>query len=355
MASRSTRRAPDSRPRGRFPGVCRTVRPNGVVCFQAFLTVQGQRHSLGRWRTDQQAALAVDRAALHFGLDERPLNLPRQSRRAGAASPEELRAFADQMNRAEVGGTSGYCGVSRAGAKFAAIFCRGNQRRHLGTFWTAREAALAHDRAVLFFGSRHRLNLPEQSRQLGPASPELIRRTPNQAAEPHGVTATAAVFVAWIELKGRRAYLGTWPSRRQAALAHDRAALFHGFPQEVLNFPGQARRLGPASADALRAQAMRRMKKTSGYLGVSRDTGHRWVTSVRRKDGSAAYLGVFAREQDAALARDRVELGVSGSDAVLNLPERRLEPWSVAKARAWARSLAEPDKHARRASPRRRR
>jgi hypothetical protein len=354
-----------------------------VVCFQAFLTVHGQRHSLGRWRTDQQAALAVDRAALHFGLDERPLNLPTQSRRAGAASPEELRVFADQMNRARVGAASGYCGVSRAGEKFVAVFCRGNQRRHLGTWWSAREAALAHDRAALYFGSRHGLNLPEEALRLGPASPELIRRTPDQATEPRGVTATGAVFIAWIERKGKRAYLGTWPSRRQAALAHDRAVLFYGLRQEALNFPRQARRLGPAGADALRAEAMRRMKKKSRYLGVSRITMHRWETSVRRKDGSAAYLGVFAREQDAGLARDRVALGVSGSNAVLNFPERRLGPWSVAKARAWARSLAEPrpkpipggrlalaqrktgasvseptrhpDEHARRASPSRRR
>src|SRR6266700_638178 len=47
---------------------------------------------------------------------------------------------------------------------------------HLGRWNRATDAAIARDRAILFFGKRIPLQVPSKSRKLGPASPEELRR-----------------------------------------------------------------------------------------------------------------------------------------------------------------------------------
>jgi hypothetical protein len=49
--------------------------------YQAFVKVKGRRIHCGQWREEVDAALARDRAVLHFGLDA-PLNLLRQAKKA---------------------------------------------------------------------------------------------------------------------------------------------------------------------------------------------------------------------------------------------------------------------------------
>jgi hypothetical protein len=61
--------------------------------YQAFVKVKGRRVHCGQWREEDDAALARDRALLHFGLDA-PLNQPRQADKAGPAPPKTLLAQA---------------------------------------------------------------------------------------------------------------------------------------------------------------------------------------------------------------------------------------------------------------------
>ncbi len=44
----------------------------------------------GTWATWEEAAIARDRAVLHLGFTDQPLNFPARSKRKGAASPDDL-------------------------------------------------------------------------------------------------------------------------------------------------------------------------------------------------------------------------------------------------------------------------
>lgn len=72
-------------PKGRFLGVT-----HEYGRYKATVRVDERVVVLGRWATPQQAAVAIDRAALHFGLDQ-ALMYPKKARALGSASPEELR------------------------------------------------------------------------------------------------------------------------------------------------------------------------------------------------------------------------------------------------------------------------
>jgi hypothetical protein len=54
----------------------------------------------------------------------------------------------------------------------------GGAEHALGTWPTIRQAAIAHDRALLYFGldGERTLNFPKASRQRGPATPAELRR-----------------------------------------------------------------------------------------------------------------------------------------------------------------------------------
>ena len=85
------------------------------VTIAASISVLGKSFGLGSWSTERDAAIAYDRAVLHFGLD-RPLNLPRTSKKLGAASPEQLK----QLLREGRGLTNKYVGVREHNGRFSA-------------------------------------------------------------------------------------------------------------------------------------------------------------------------------------------------------------------------------------------
>jgi hypothetical protein len=71
-----------------------SLKARGARPYQARIAPkQGQSFYGGMWSTARDAALAVDRMILHLEL-ERPLNLPRSSKKLGPLSPDELRAMA---------------------------------------------------------------------------------------------------------------------------------------------------------------------------------------------------------------------------------------------------------------------
>jgi hypothetical protein len=52
------------------------------------------------------------------------------------------------------------------------------------------------------------------------------------------------------------------------------------------------------------------------------------------------WVAQFAKEEDAAVAYDRVALGLLGNEAKRNFPRRRLRPATVEEIREWASSLS---------------
>jgi hypothetical protein len=124
--------------------------------------------------SEKNAAIARDRVARRMRVDA-ALNFP--ERRYRGASIDEMRAWAQKVNgprRGQAGKYSRFFGVTQRGGAWVAEL-RANigdvQRRlHLGTWPSERAAALARDRAVLYYGcTRAGLNFPSKAAKLVPA------------------------------------------------------------------------------------------------------------------------------------------------------------------------------------------
>lgn len=130
----------------------------------------------------------------------------------------------------------------------------------------------------------------------------------------------------------RPLFVGTWPTEREAAIIQDRVGLYLGLDRS-LNFPKHSRALGPISLEEARQLARPVMKKqdsTSRYVGVVRSEGG-WKALVSA-NGHTATVGSFRTERDAAIARDRLALGLHAGP-FLNFPDSNLTAASAAELR----------------------
>ncbi len=300
-----------------------------MATFAAGLST-GKRGStiyLGRWATKELAELARDRAALHLELDV-PLRNPRRARRLGPASPEELRRLA---RRHAPSRSSKYWGVSYLARqrRFYAYVDHDGARLIVGIFRTEVEAAIAVDRVALRVG-RTASNFPE--RKLTPASPEQIKQERHRRRKR--ATTSKYIGVVHIDSDGGRPWhfylngtgghtaIGGFGNERDAAIAHDRAALRY-CTRPLLNFPDEARALGPIDFATLRKQVRAERKKTtsSRYRGVCwNKRRHKWYAAIRAA-GTNYYLGVFDDEADAAHAYDAAASRLLGDEAILNFSD----------------------------------
>src|SRR5690606_11372586 len=125
-------------------------------------------------------------------------------------------------------------------------------------------------------------------------------------------------------LQGEALTLGSWPTRKAAAEAYDRAARYYGLGPERLNFP--ERRLRPADAATLRLEAKKKRKFSSRYRGVTwSKAAQSWIATVHgRVKGQKVveYVGTFDSEKEAAKARDREARRLLGRAAQLNFDPR---------------------------------
>jgi hypothetical protein len=298
---------------------------------------EGQVYA-GVWPDESSAAIARDRVVLYFELD-RPLNLPWASRLQGPASPEELRA----QVRTNAPKSSEYLGVSRMGPRWQAFVLVDGDVVTLGRWPDEKAAAVARDRAVLYFELDAELNLPGSSRRLGAASVDELRREARLATRPSkfaseyfGVSKGAkGRWEARIWLGHRRGqkttYIATFDTEENAAIAHDRVAR-RLRPDAALNFP--ERRYRPASIDEMQAWSRKvnepprgRAGKRSRYYGVIA-RGDGWVAQLNAMVGDvkqSLYLGTWRSERAAALARDRAVLYYGCKRAILNFPAKAAE------------------------------
>lgn len=234
-----------------------------TVSISASISVDGKIVHLGTWPSKREAAIAYDRAVLHFGL-ARKLNFPADSRKRGPASPDELQSQGLGGSRYR---ERGLAGVRPRGGRFLALAKIGGRQVYGGSWPTAREAAVARDRLVLHHGLDVELNHPQLSRRLGPASADDLHRVLQAERSPksrfRGVAPSErsggrCVWVASLYAAGDCWSLGTWPTEREAAIAVDRFALFHEQDVSRLNCPRTSPTLGPATDEELKRLARAR-------------------------------------------------------------------------------------------------
>lgn len=292
----------------------------------------------GTWTSAKAAALARDRAVLHFGLDV-PLNFPSQASKLGPASPWALR----QLTLRAAKGSTGQpplTGVSQHPKGYRAQIHLAGRTRFLGRFDTVEAAGLCYDRAAVHYhGPDVPRNFPE--RRVKPASIEELRRENLErwrkshdrrglrTSSYSGIVASpGGKWAAVVPMEGKYVRAGTWSSERAAAIARDRAVLYYELPLD-LHFPKRSRRLGAASAPELRLAAQsasRTARRLARYTGVSRVRG-RWKAQLR-VGGVSHTLGSFESAEEAALFRERA-LVFHDAQALRNFPGQPVKPASV--------------------------
>ena len=201
---------------------------------------------------------------------------------------------------------------------------------YLGRWRTQKEALIARDRAVLYFGVDRELDYPEEARRLGPLSPEGLRQVVREQVK----ASTASRFIGVYKRPGastwyalirdgddRAVNLGVYADEAKAAEAVDQATRFFGRPPP--NFPG--RRLPARSPEDLRLE-LRIRKSHTRYVGVTRrDAAERpWFFQLKLPDGTHTAVGGYKTDRLAARAYDRA-VRYYHLDGPLNFPEKAKE------------------------------
>jgi len=140
--------------------------------------------------------------------------------------------------------TSGYRGVFKVGKSFRAQIRIDRKQKSLGGYDTAKEAALAFDRAVVQHKQpSSKLNYPDglpiddedYDEIMDPKKKRNLKS--NNTTGYRGVSKRKERFYAQIRIDGKMKYLGMHDTAKDAAIAFDRAVIQHKLPSSKLNFP----------------------------------------------------------------------------------------------------------------------
>jgi len=124
--------------------------------FTATIYIGSRKHNLGYFGTTKEAAIAFDLAAIQAKRPKSDLNFPDMIHVKKEIPKIKKRKLVDCRN------TTGFNGVSKQGKKFIAQISINGKRKHLGTFTSARNAAMAYDEAIVkYHQPRTKFNFPE--------------------------------------------------------------------------------------------------------------------------------------------------------------------------------------------------
>ena len=214
----------------------RSQSKSGYICvrkklsgkYEATVWIDGKIKNLGSsYDTAKQAANAHDKEAIKFCKPFSTLNFPKKAPVGYTPIQQALVSW----------NTIGYRGVSKNGNKFKGQIGIGSKKIGLGTFETAKEAAIMYDRAVLKANhSKTLLNFPDMVHNLD-VEPKRKRRKLSSSGYIGVTNRTKGRFQAGIKSSGKKLHLGTFDTAIAAALAYDQAAIKNGKKSQTLNFP----------------------------------------------------------------------------------------------------------------------
>jgi len=124
--------------------------------FQAQISIDGRKHNLGYFGTTKEAAIAFDLAAIQAKRPKSDLNFPDMIHIKKEIPKIKKRKLVRSDN------TTNFNGVHKSGEKFMARINIDGERKYLGTFTRARDAAMAYDEAIVkYHQPRIKFNFPE--------------------------------------------------------------------------------------------------------------------------------------------------------------------------------------------------
>jgi len=190
------------------------------------LIFDGKNKYLGSYDTAKQAAKVHDKEAIKLRRPLSKLNFPKKAPIGYTPIQKPLQST----------NTVGYRGVSKHGKKFQAMIKIDGKQQYIGTRDTAKEAAIAYDRAVLKANQPTTLlNFPDMVHNL---DVEPKRKKSCSSTGYRGVRKErTGKFFASIYNYGKSFTIGTFDTAIQAALAYDQAAIKAGKKKSTFNFP----------------------------------------------------------------------------------------------------------------------
>jgi len=197
--------------------------------YRAQIKIDGTMKYFGSsYDTAKKAAKAYDKEVIKLRRPLSKLNYPKKAPVGYTPIQQTLRS----------NNTVGYRGVRKAsrGKKFEASILIGGKQQHLGTYETAKEAAIAWDRAVLKANQcTTLLNFPDMVHNLDVEPKYKVRS--NNTTGYKGVSKHKDAFMVQIRIAGRKQYFYGFDTAISAALAYDQAAIKNGNKSKTLNFP----------------------------------------------------------------------------------------------------------------------
>jgi len=199
--------------------------------YQAQIWTDGKMKNLGTYDTAKEATKAYDKEAIKLRKPFSKLNYPKKAPVGYTPIQQALMST----------NTVGYRGVTKKNKKkFIVHLTIDGKIKHIGTYDTAKEAAVAYDRAVLNANrSTTLLNFPDMVHNLD-VEPER-KKYKRSSTGYRGVSKVkiSGKFQTKISIKGKRKSLGTFDTAIAAALAYDQAAIKAGKKKSTLNFPDE--------------------------------------------------------------------------------------------------------------------
>jgi hypothetical protein len=128
-----------------------------------------------------------------------------------------------------------------------------------------------------------------------------------------GVTESGERFKAVISINKKKAYLGTYDTPKEAAVAYDRAVIEYKLSKDRLNWPDVYPKI-----TAKKKKRKLRSSNTIGYRGVHK-SGKRFKAqiSIKKKQTN---LGIYDTPKEAAVVYDRAVIKYNLPKDKLNFP-----------------------------------